>query len=209
MAELIYKYFPRLTELQKHQFFLMMQLYPEWNEKINVISRKDIDNLEINHILHSLAIAKFIDFKPGSKIIDLGSGGGFPGIPLAVNFPEVDFHLIDRTGKKMLVAADVAENLGLKNVTVQHGDISECKDKFDFCVSRAVAPQSDLIKLIRKNISNEEKNSLPNGLITLKGGELNNEMKGFLKNSEIIDLSNYFKEPFFETKKLVYTAIQK
>lgn len=207
MINSILKYFPDLSDLQKSQFEKMMLLYPEWNEKINVISRKDIDNLEINHILHSLSIGKFLQFKENSKILDLGSGGGFPGIPLAVLFPDSHFHLIDRIGKKMKVAADIAEQLELANVMVQHGDIAECKNKFDFVVSRAVAPQNDLLKLIKKNISEINQNAVPNGLITLKGGELNEEL-GKLKNkSEIIDIKSYFSEPYFETKKLVYTYI--
>lgn len=186
---------------------MMMKLYPEWNEKINVISRKDIDNLEINHLLHSLAIARFLRFTPGSRILDFGSGGGLPGLPLAVLFPEVQFHLIDRIGKKMRVASEIAKEIGLTNVTFQHGDIGECRDKFDFVVSRAVMPQKDLIKLSSKNIASEQKNSLPNGIITLKGGDLNAEMRGLEKRSEIVPVSNYFSEPFFDTKEIVYTRV--
>lgn len=204
MSEIIIKSFPNLKDTQKEQFKKMLELYPEWNAKINVISRKDIENLEVNHILHSLAIAKFIQFNPGSCVLDIGTGGGFPGIPLAVLFPDVQFHLIDRIGKKLKVAADVAENIGLMNVTVQHGDIGECHEKFDFVVSRAVMGQGELMKLIRKNISHKNQNALPNGLITLKGGDLQDELKG-LKESEIIDISQYFPQPYFETKKIVYT----
>lgn len=204
MSEIIIKSFPNLNDTQKEQFNKMLELYPEWNAKINVISRKDIENLEVNHILHSLAIAKFIQFNPGSRVLDIGTGGGFPGIPLAVLFPDVQFHLIDRIGKKLKVAADVAENIGLMNVTVQHGDIGECHEKFDFVVSRAVMGQGELMKLIRKNISHKNQNALPNGLITLKGGDLQDELKG-LKESEIIDISQYFPQPYFETKKIVYT----
>lgn len=204
MSEIIIKSFPNLNDAQKEQFKKMLELYPEWNAKINVISRKDIENLEVNHILHSLAIAKFIQFNPGSRVLDIGTGGGFPGIPLAVLFPDVQFHLIDRIGKKLKVAADVAENIGLMNVTVQHGDIGECHEKFDFVVSRAVMGQGELMKLIRKNISHKNQNALPNGLITLKGGDLQDELKG-LKESEIIDISQYFPQPYFETKKIVYT----
>lgn len=207
MIDQIIHIFPHLSEQQRHQFEQMMQLYPEWNEKINVISRKDIDNLEVNHILHSLALAKFIKFVPGSRILDIGTGGGFPGIPLAIMNPDSHFHLIDRVGKKLKVAADVVEKLGLKNVTIQHGDIGECRDKFDFVVSRAVMPQGDLVKLIRKNISPKSCNAIPNGLITLKGGELGDELKG-LKQSEVTPISNYFPQPFFETKKIVFTPIQ-
>lgn len=209
MAEinLIEKYFPHLTARQREQFGIMMEAYPEWNEKINVISRKDIENLECNHILHSLAIARFIRFTPGSKVMDLGCGGGLPGLPLAIMFPEVSFHLIDRTGKKIHVAQEVATACGLTNVTFQHGDVAECKDKFDFVVSRAVMPQPDLIKLCKKNISHEQKNALPNGLITLKGGDISAEMRKSHQPGEIIDIEQYFHEPFFKTKKIAYSPI--
>ncbi|MDE6143412.1 MAG: 16S rRNA (guanine(527)-N(7))-methyltransferase RsmG, partial [Muribaculaceae bacterium] len=147
MTDLIYHYFPSLCDSQKTQFLQLTKLYPEWNEKINVISRKDIDNIEVNHILHSLAIAKFINFSPGSNVLDFGSGGGLPGIPLAVFFPDVHFHLIDRIGKKIRVAKEIAKAIGLDNISFQHGDSGECHDKFDFVVSRAVMPQPDLVKL--------------------------------------------------------------
>lgn len=207
MIEYITKYFPELSERQREQFAVMMRLYPEWNAKINVISRKDIDNLEINHILHSLAIAKFIRFTPDSRVMDFGCGGGFPGIPLSVMFPDVHFHLIDRTGKKVRVAQEVAAACGLTNVTFQHGDVAECKEKFDFVVSRAVMPQADLLKVCHKNFSTEEKNALPNGLITLKGGELGNELKTLKSKSEVVGVNNYFDEEFFKEKKIVYTAV--
>ena len=189
--ELIQKYFPDLNERQQEQFGIMLQLYPEWNEKINVISRKDIENLEERHILHSLAIARFINFKPGSAVLDFGTGGGFPGIPLAVMFPETQFLLVDRTGKKLKVAQAVAE----------------VKEKFDFVVSRAVMPQRDLLKICRKNISRDQRNGVPNGLITLKGGDVQAELGPLAQVSEQVDLSGYFKEPFFETKKLLYTPV--
>ncbi len=205
MIEFIEKYFPSLSPEQKLAFEVMMTLYPEWNEKINVISRKDISNLEIHHILHSLAIAKFIKFTPGSRVLDFGSGGGFPGIPLAVLFPGVDFLLADRTAKKLKVASEIASAAGLKNVSTFHGDVAELKEKFDFVVSRAVMPQPDLLKTCRKNISTDQQNPLPNGLITLKGGDLGAELGKLAKISEVIDLSNWFVEPYFETKKLVYT----
>lgn len=207
MIDTILKYFPNLSDEQKNQFEKMMLLYPEWNNKINVISRKDIENLEINHLLHSLAIAKFLQFTPGSTILDFGSGGGLPGLPLAVLFPDVHFHLIDRIGKKMRVASEIASSIGLKNVTFQHGDIGECHGKYDFIISRAVMPQGDLVKLGTKNISRNQRNALPNGIIALKGGDLHAEMRGLLSRSEIVPVKNYFEEPFFDTKKLVYTQV--
>lgn len=206
MIDNILMAFPNLTQKQKEQFETMMNLYPEWNAKINVISRKDIENLEVNHILHSLAIARFVDFTSGTTVLDMGTGGGLPGIPLAVMFPDVKFHLIDRIGKKLKVAKDIADKLQLTNVSLQHGDIGECHDRYDFVVSRAVMPQADLIKLVRKNISTENHNAIPNGVITLKGGDLQEELKS-LRNSEIIDISQFFKQPFFETKKIVYTPV--
>ena len=207
MEEILIKHFPLLSSKQLEQFRKMLALYPQYNEKVNVVSRKDIDNLAINHILHSLAIAKYIQFTPGSTVIDLGTGGGFPGIPLAVMFPDVNFHLIDRIGKKVNVAKDIAEELGLTNVSFQHGDMGECKTLADFVVSRAVTDQPSLIKIAKKNISPQQKNALPNGLITLKGGDVANELGKYLKISEITPISNYFEEPFFSTKKIVYTPI--
>ena len=207
MIQYIDRYFPDLSEQQLAQFDAMLSLYPEWNAKINVISRKDIDNLEVNHILHSLAIAKFISFAPGSKILDFGCGGGLPGIPLAAMFPDCHFHLIDRIGKKLRVASSIAEEIGLTNVTFQHGDIAECKEKFDFVVSRAVMNLPDLIKLCRKNISGVQKNHLPNGVITLKGGDLDSEMAEYASMSMVESITRYFTEEFFETKKITYTQV--
>ncbi|MDE7381017.1 MAG: 16S rRNA (guanine(527)-N(7))-methyltransferase RsmG [Muribaculaceae bacterium] len=206
MISTIKKYFPNLSESQIAQFEALFPLYKEWNDKINVISRKDIDNLEVNHILHSLAIGKFISFLPGSSILDLGTGGGFPAIPLAILFPDVKFHLIDRIGKKLKVAQAVAEAIGLENVSFQHGDIGECNGKFDFVVSRAVMPQADIFKLTKKNISKTQRNGLPNGVITLKGGDLSTELLPIQNISETVDISDWFEEPFFNTKKIVYTT---
>lgn len=205
MEHLIFKYFPKLSEQKKQAFLKMMELYPEWNEKINVISRKDIGNLETNHILHSLSIAKFIEFKPGTRVLDFGTGGGFPGIPLAVMFPDINFHLVDRTGKKIKVASEIAQECGLENVTFMHGDVAECKDKFDFVVSRAVMPQQDLLKICSKNIADTQRNAIPNGLITLKGGELESEIQHIKNRCLIQDISQYFSEPYFKTKKIIYT----
>lgn len=207
MIEIIDKYFPKLSPTQRNQFVRIGELYPEWNAKINVISRKDIDNLFVHHILHSLAIAKFIDFKPSTQIIDVGTGGGFPGIPLAIMFPQCSFMLADRTGKKITVARSIAEEIGLTNVEFFHGDVAEIKHRYDFAVSRAVMETAALVKLIKKNIKSECINALPNGLICLKGGELDAEI-GSLKSRAIVDnLSTYFNEDFFETKRIVYIQI--
>lgn len=205
--DIIKKYFKELSENQISQFEQLGELYPEWNEKINVISRKDIDNLYVNHILHSLGIAKFTDFKSGSKVLDMGTGGGLPGIPLAIMFPDVQFHLVDRIGKKIKVAQDIADRIGLKNVTAQHGDVKEVKGTFDFVVSRAVMELDDLVAVVRRSVSKKCINALPNGLICLKGGDLQNEVKKYKKMAMIADLNDYFAEPFFETKKVVYVQL--
>ena len=207
MIDHIIKYFPNLSDRQKQQLSAMTSLYPEWNEKINVISRKDIANLEINHLLHSLAIAKFITFTPGTTVMDFGTGGGLPGLPLAVLFPEVHFHLIDRIGKKIKVAREIAEAIGLENVSFQHGDSGECHEQFDFVVSRAVMPQPELVNLAKKNISRKQRNAIPNGVIALKGGDLHAETAPLSSRTETVNIDNYFDESFFETKKIVYTTV--
>lgn len=205
--EYILKYFPELNERQREQMTQLEVLYPEWNAKINVISRKDIDNLEVNHILHSLGLVKFVKFMPGTRVMDLGTGGGFPGIPLAIYYPEVTFHLVDRIGKKLRVAQDIAERIGLKNVTIQHGDVKEVKGKFDFVVSRAVMDLGDMVPLVKRFIDSEDRNAVPNGLLCLKGGDLNAETAKY-KNQVLIDeLSSYFKEEFFKTKKILYLPL--
>jgi len=205
--EEILKYFPYLTDGQQQQFTALGRLYPEWNEKINVISRKDIDNLYTHHILHSLAIGKFITPVSGTSFLDLGTGGGFPGIPLAILWPECNFHLIDRIGKKIKVAQSIAEAIGLKNVTFQHGDSGECHQKYDYVVSRAVMQLEELIKLIRRNISSKSVNKFPNGLICLKGGDLGAEL-GRVKQPLIdVPLSDYFPQEYFATKDLIYVEL--
>lgn len=205
--DIILKYFPALSERQKEQFAALYDLYVDWNSKINVISRKDIENLYIHHVLHSLGIAKVISFKAGSRIMDVGTGGGFPGVPLAILFPDSDFLLVDSIGKKIRVATEVSQAIGLENISFRHCRVEEEKGKFDFVVSRAVMPLGDLVKIVRKNISHEQKNSLPNGLICLKGGELEGEVAPFRKYADIDDLNNLFEEEFFETKKVVYLPL--
>ena len=207
IMELIKKYFPNLTEVQEKQFADLYDLYIDWNSKINVISRKDIENLYEHHVLHSLGIAKYTTFAPGTTVMDLGTGGGFPGIPLAILFPETKFHLVDSIGKKIRVATEVANSIGLKNVTFRHCRAEEEKQKFDYVVSRAVMPLMDLLKIIRKNIATEQRNALPNGLICLKGGELEKEVMPVKHKVDFFDLKDVFEEPFFETKKVVYVSV--
>ncbi|MCI9284281.1 MAG: 16S rRNA (guanine(527)-N(7))-methyltransferase RsmG [Muribaculaceae bacterium] len=206
--EEILKYFPGLTDRQREQFAALGVLYPEWNEKINVISRKDIGNLYSHHVLHSLAIAKFFTPAAGTTFIDLGTGGGFPGIPLAIMWPECRFHLIDRIGKKIKVASSIAEAIGLDNVTFQHGDIGECALKVDFVVSRAVMQLDELVRLIRRNISPKKNGSrVPNGLICLKGGDLRAELGRVRQPLIDIPLSDYFQDEYFATKDLIYVEL--
>ena len=205
--DIILKYFPNLSEVQQQQFAALYDLYTDWNSKINVISRKDITNLYEHHVLHSLGIAKVMQFRPETNVMDLGTGGGFPGIPLAILFPETHFHLVDSIGKKVKVATEIANAIGLKNVTTRHCRAEEEKQLFDFVVSRAVMPLTDLLKIIRKNIKKEQHNALPNGLICLKGGELEREVMPVKHQTLMYDLKDYFEEEFFETKKVVYVTI--
>lgn len=203
----IEKYFPGLSGKQREQFEKLGPLYADWNSKINVISRKDIDNLYTNHILHSLAIAKFLQPAPGTTFLDMGTGGGFPGIPLAIMYPECRFHLIDRIGKKIKVAQAIAEAIGLTNVTFQHGDIGECRQKYDYVVSRAVMRLDELLPLIKKNVGGKQRNGVPNGLICLKGGDISDELRAARADELVDELRNYFDEEYFATKKLVYVAM--
>lgn len=205
--DIILKYFPNLSEVQQQQFAALYDLYTDWNSKINVISRKDITNLYEHHVLHSLGIAKVMQFRPETTVMDLGTGGGFPGIPLAILFPETHFHLVDSIGKKVKVATEIANAIGLKNVTTRHCRAEEEKQLFDFVVSRAVMPLTDLLKIIRKNIKKEQHNALPNGLICLKGGELEREVMPVKHQTLMYDLKDYFEEEFFDTKKVVYVTI--
>lgn len=203
----IFDLFPQLTETQRGQLEALDALYRDWNAKINVISRKDIDNLYSHHVLHSLGIAKVANFRPGTNIMDVGTGGGFPGIPLAILYPECSFLLVDSIGKKIRVASDVIEQLGLTNVKAVHRNVMEEKGKYHFVVSRAVMDTRDLVRLVKKNISREQHNALPNGLICLKGGDLATELAPFKNTSEIWNLSDFFSDEFFETKQVIYVQL--
>lgn len=205
--EIIKKYFPDITEHQAEQFAQLDALYSDWNAKINVISRKDIQNLYEHHVLHSLGIAKVTRFQPGTAVMDLGTGGGFPGIPLAILFPEVQFHLVDSIGKKVRVANEVATAIGLKNVKFSHARAEEIKEQYDFVVTRAVMPMIDLMKVARKNIKKEQKNAIPNGIIALKGGELDGEIASMRNIATVWELSDFFEEEYFETKKVVHVGV--
>lgn len=205
----IEKYFgAQLSDSQRGQFDVLATLYPEWNARVNVISRRDIDNLEVNHVLHSLSIARFVPFKAGTAVLDLGTGGGFPGVPLAVMFPEVTFHLVDRIAKKLRVAEDIIHQAGITNVTLQHGDIGEVRDrKFDFVVSRAVMDLRDMVPLVKRLVSRGGANVVPNGLICLKGGDVSGETQPWRNSVIVDDLDTYFTEDFFKTKKLIYLPL--
>ena len=205
--EEILKYFTDLTDKQKQQFAALFDLYKDWNEKINVISRKDIDNLYLHHVLHSLAIAKAVSFRPGTRILDFGTGGGFPGIPLAILFPETQFKMIDGTGKKIRVVNEVTTAIGLENVEAVHLRGEEEKGKYDFVVSRAVMPLPDLMKIVKKNFGKEQRNSLPNGVICLKGGNVEGEMRPFKKIAEATEITNWFDEDWFKEKFVIYVPV--
>lgn len=206
--EKILRYFPNMTDEQVRQLEMLDALYHDWNSKINVISRKDIDNLYEHHVLHSMAIAKALRFRPGTKVLDFGCGGGFPGVPLALMFPEVQFRLIDGTGKKVRVAQEVANAIGLKNVDACHIRGEEEKGKYDFIVSRAVMPLPDLVKIVRKNIASKQQNSIPNGIICLKGGNLDAELQPFRNIVQKTELSTFFSEEWFKEKFLIYLPVR-
>ena len=206
--ETILRYFPELTDTQKDQLSALYNLYADWNQKINVISRKDIENLYEHHVLHSLSIAKAIHFRPGTKILDFGTGGGFPGIPLAILFPECEFKLIDGTGKKIRVATEVAQAIGLKNCHPAHLRGEEEKGMYDFVVSRAVMPLPDLMKIVKKNIARKDQiNSLPNGVIVLKGGDVQAEIQPFKRICEVLDIDMWFNEEWFKGKHIIYVPV--
>ena len=206
-AEIILKYFPDLTETQKEQLAKLSTLYREWNEKINVISRKDIDNLYVNHVLHSLGIAKLTSFKPGATVLDVGTGGGFPGIPLAILFPETQFHLVDSIGKKITVVKNVAEGIGLKNIRAEQIRAEQVKGEYDFIVSRAVTKLKEFYGWVHRKVKKESKHALYNGILYLKGGDLDQELAELKKPHQLFDLNSVFKEEYFETKKVVYIPL--
>ena len=206
-SDIIRTYFPQISDEQQRQFDALGDLYLDWNAKINVISRKDIDNLYEHHVLHSLAIAKVVNFRPDTDILDFGTGGGFPGIPLAILFPECHFKLIDGTGKKIRVAQEVANAIGLKNCQPEHLRGEEEKGKYDFVVSRAVMPLPDLVKIVKKNIGKKQQNALPNGILCLKGGDLQAELRPFYKIVETTNISNFFTEEWFKGKHVIYLPI--
>ncbi len=206
-AEIIFNYFPDLTDEQRSQFALLETLYHDWNQKINVVSRKDIDELYLRHVLHSLGIAKIQQFKAGSTVLDVGTGGGFPGIPLAILFPETHFTLVDSIGKKIKVVEEVVEGLGIQNVTPINSRVEEIKDRFDFIVSRAVAAMPTFTHWVKGKIKKESLHERRNGILYLKGGDLSEELKDY-RTAQVFELSEYFTEDFFETKKVVYLPMK-
>ena len=205
--DLLLKYFPNLTQLQISQFSQLQELYKDWNLKINVVSRKDIDELYLRHVLHSLGIAKVVQFKPNTKVLDVGTGGGFPGIPLAILFPEVQFHLVDSIGKKIKVVREVAEGLGLQNIKTTHGRVEEIKETYDFIVSRAVAQMETFVFWTKGKINKKQQHPIKNGILYLKGGDLSDELKKY-SSATIYNLPDYFAEDFFETKKVVHLPMK-
>lgn len=206
-AEIVYRYFPELSEKQRQQYHQLGELYFHWNSQINVVSRKDIDKLYLHHILHSLGIAKFTNFVPGTRVLDVGTGGGFPGIPLAILFPHVKFHLVDSIGKKIKVVRNVATTLGLENVEADHIRAEQLDEKYDFVVSRAVTRLADFYPWVSNKFLKKDKNAIPNGILYLKGGNLAEELKDARLQAEIYSLSDYFDEDFFQTKQIVYISV--
>ncbi len=204
---LVTKYFPDLNELQVNQFAQLQGIYNDWNSRINVISRKDINSLEERHVLHSLGIAKVIQFTPGTQVLDVGTGGGFPGIPLAILFPDTHFHLVDSVGKKIIVVKAVSDSIGLKNVTATHARAEETMGSYDFVVSRAVTAMPNLFDWVKSKVSKRHMNALENGLLCLKGGDLTEELVSF-RGAKHFELANYFSEAFFESKKVVYISVK-
>jgi 16S rRNA (guanine527-N7)-methyltransferase len=208
-ADLIFSYFPGLTKKQQEQFSKLYSLYSEWNDKINVVSRKDIENLYLNHVLHSLGIAKVMSFKPGAQVLDVGTGGGFPGVPLAILFPETNFHLVDSIGKKITVVSNVAEGIGLKNIKAEQIRAEQIKGEYDFIVSRAVTRLKEFYGWINQKVKKKSLHELDNGILYLKGGDLDEELNELKKPYQLFELSDFFKEEFFETKKVVFVPLYK
>lgn len=208
MNELILRYFPTLTDGQRRQIAALDGLYRDWNAKINLISRKDIDNLYEHHVLHSLAIARHITFRPGTRVLDVGTGGGFPGIPLAIAFPETDFKLIDGTGKKITAVQDIIKKTGLTNCRAEQLRVEDERERFDFVVSRAVMPLANLERLTRKNISTKQRNAMPNGIIMLKGGDMSGETQPFRRVAEVVDIHAWFDLEWFKGKNIVYLPMK-